>query len=94
MGLVDNLRKGGELKLSFLFNVFENIASARFPEIGVSQRHMVKMGAADVLLAGSGPALFTLAMDRNEAEELYIRLQQRGFETYLAETLAAIEKVE
>jgi len=54
----------------------------------------VKVGATDVHLAGSGPALFTLAKDKTRAEDLYLRLQQQGLECYLTETLAGIEEVE
>ncbi len=54
----------------------------------------MKIGATDVHLAGSGPALFTLVGEKAQAEELYIRFQQQGLEAYLSETSAPMEKVE
>ena len=56
--------------------------------------YIVKIGAARVHLAGSGPALFTLVEDRVQAEDLYTRLQQQGMECYLTDTLTAADRVE
>ena len=92
--LVERLREGGEFTPSLLFNTFENVAFATFSELSVYRGYMIKAGATDVHLAGSGPALFTLVKDRAQAEELHLRLQQQGLETYLTETLATIEKIE
>jgi len=84
--LVDELREGSEP--SILFNTFENVAFARFFKLKVYWNHMIKMGAPDVHLAGSGPTLFTLLKDKSQAEDLYTRCQQQGMDTYLVETLA------
>ncbi len=89
--LVEELKAGREFTPSLLFNTFENVAFARFSELSVYREHMVKVGAANVHLAGSGPALFTLVKDRSQAEDLYLRLQQQRLESYLAETLAAVD---
>ena len=92
--LVGELKAGKEFTSSLLFNTFENVTFTRFSKIGVSRSHIMKMGATDVHLAGSGPALFTLVKDRTQAEELYIHLQQQRLESYLAETLAAVDRAE
>jgi 4-diphosphocytidyl-2-C-methyl-D-erythritol kinase len=92
--LVEELKAGKEFTPSLLFNTFENVTFTRFSKIGVSRSHIMKMGATDVHLAGSGPALFTLVKDRTQAEELYIHLQQQRLESYLAETLATVDRAE
>jgi 4-diphosphocytidyl-2-C-methyl-D-erythritol kinase len=92
--LVEELREGTKFTPSLLFNTFENVAFTRFSGLSVSRSHMVKIGASDVHLAGSGPALFTLVEDKAQAEDLYLRLKQQRLEPYLTDTLAAIEKVE
>lgn len=92
--LVAALREGREFTPSFLFNTFENVAFIRFSQLKVSRDHIVKIGADNVHLAGSGPALFTLIKDKAQAEDLYKYLQRQHLEPYLAETLAGIEKVE
>jgi len=91
--LVKELRKGREFTPSLLFNTFENVVFTRFSEISDYRGHLVKAGATDIHLAGSGPALFALVKDKSRAEELYISLQQQGLESYLTETLAGIEKI-
>jgi len=86
------LKAGGEFKPSMLFNTFENIAFSQFPGLKVYKEHIIKLGVPNVHLAGSGPALFTLAEDRVEAEKLYGYLQKQGLESYLTDTLAAIKE--
>ncbi|MFC1966875.1 4-(cytidine 5'-diphospho)-2-C-methyl-D-erythritol kinase [Chloroflexota bacterium] len=92
--LVETLKAGREFTTPLLFNTFENVAFTRFSELGVSRSHIRKMGATNIHLAGSGPALFTLVEDRAKAEELCSLLQTQRLTPYLTETLAAIEKVE
>lgn len=84
------LREGKETKPSLLFNTFENVAFDQFPGLKVYKEHFTKLGATNVHLAGSGPALFTLLEDRDKAKRLYENLQKQGVECYLVETLAAI----
>ena len=89
--LVEKLRAGKEFEPAHLFNTFENVAFTRFSGLNVSRRHMVKIGASHVHLAGSGPALFTLLQDKTQAEDLCNRLTTQRLEPYLAETLAAMD---
>jgi 4-diphosphocytidyl-2-C-methyl-D-erythritol kinase len=84
------LKGGKEIKPSMLFNTFENVAFEQFPGLKVYKEHFIKLGATNVHLAGSGPALFTLAEDRAEAERIYENLQKQKMECYLVETPAAI----
>ncbi len=92
--LVEELKAGREFTPSLLFNTFENVALAHFSGLSEYHQQIKETGATDVHLAGSGPALFTLVKDRTQAEELNRRLQQQGLESYLAETLAAVERAE
>ncbi len=90
--LADSLEKGGKFDPSLLFNTFENVAFDKFPGLGAAREHFIKLGAADVHLAGSGPALFTLVEDKAAAEEMCSLLSRQGMEPHLAGTLAGIEK--
>jgi 4-diphosphocytidyl-2-C-methyl-D-erythritol kinase len=91
---VEELVEGGDFDPSLLFNTFENVVFALFDGLDVTREHMLKMGATDVHLAGSGPALFTLIKNRTQAEELCLQLAKQRLELYLAETLTAIESIE
>ncbi len=86
--LVEELREGREFTPSFLFNTFEDVVFNRFSELSVYREHLVEVGAIDVHLAGSGPALFTLVKDKYQAEKIYRDLQRQGLECYLKDTLA------
>ncbi len=89
--LVEELKVGGDLTPSLLFNTFENVVFTRSSELTTYRGHIVKVGATNVHLAGSGPALFTLLEDKTEAEDLYTRLQQQGMESYLTDTAPTTE---
>jgi len=84
----------GERLVHNLFNVLEDVAVDNFSGLGEYRQQFLKAGAQEVHLAGSGPALFTLVKDKAQAEKIYHNLQQQGLESYLTETLAAIETVE
>jgi len=92
--LVRMLNEGGEFEPSWLFNTFENVAFDKFSGLRVYREHIIKLGAPDIHLAGSGPTLFTLFKDRAQAEDLYTRCQDQGMEAYVVMTLAGMEKFE
>ena len=87
--LVKALEGEGELNPSLLFNTFENVAFAE-PELKLYRDHLVKLGADNVHLVGSGPALYSPARDRAPAEDLYNLCKQQGMEVYLVETGAIL----
>lgn len=85
------LAEGREIALSMLFNVLGDVAVDSFAGLSEYRQRFLEAGAQEVHLAGSGPALFTLVKDKAQAEKIYHNLQQQGLETYLTETLAAME---
>ena len=84
--LAETLREGREFTPSLLFNTFENVAFNRFSRLKVYRDHIMKLGADNVHLAGSGPTLFTLLKNKVQAEDLYTRCQNQDMETYLVGT--------
>jgi len=84
--LVKVLNEGHDFKPLMLFNTFENVAFELFPGLKTYREHFTKLGADNVHLAGSGPALFAMPDDKMQAENLYARCQQQGLDCYLAET--------
>jgi len=91
--LVKTLREGREFTSSILFNTFENVVFIRSSKLNVYRGHIIKIGATNVHLVGSGPTLFTLVKDRTQAEDLHLRLQNQNLGTYLTETLAGIDQI-
>jgi len=86
------LREGREFPRQLLFNTFENVAFTHGSKLSTCRGHLIKMGAKDVHLAGSGPALFTLVKDKTEAGDLCMLCQQQNMEAYLAETASGYEE--
>lgn len=85
--LVAALKEGQKIASSFLFNIFENVVSASFPETEVYRQHVAQLGADNIHLAGSGPTLFAISDNEAHAERLYTHLKQQKLEAYLTDTL-------
>ncbi|GAJ12118.1 unnamed protein product, partial [marine sediment metagenome] len=72
---------------------FDEVALDNFAGLDRYREQFLKAGAQEVHLAGSGPALFTLVRDKNQAEKIYKNLQKQGLASYLSETLPVVEQV-
>ncbi|MDO8567480.1 MAG: 4-(cytidine 5'-diphospho)-2-C-methyl-D-erythritol kinase [Dehalococcoidales bacterium] len=83
--LAEVLRNGGDLAPSLLFNTFENVAFDCFPGLKVYWSHILKLGADNLHLAGSGPTLFSVLKDKTQAADLAARCRHQGMAVYLAE---------
>ena len=55
------------------YNVFENVVIPKYPQVLKIKEELVKLGALNVLMTGSGPTVFALAQDSLQAK--YIRDQ-------------------
>lgn len=84
--LVSDLETGKDFNTSALFNTFENVTFTRGTELTTYQSHIRKIGAPNIHLAGTGPALFILLDKKPEAADLLLRLKNQGMATYLTET--------
>ena len=85
--MIEVLKEGKEVTPSLLFNTFENAAFAPGSKLRLYRGHIIKMGADNIHLAGSGPSLFSLAKDKAQAEDLYTRCKNQGMEAYLGGTI-------
>jgi len=83
-----------EKLIAEFFNVLDDVAPDNFNGLRGYQEQFLKAGAQQVYLAGSGPALFTLVKDTAQAEKIYSCIQKQGLESYLTDTLDAVEKAE
>ena len=84
--LAADLKLKGEFNTSLLFNTFENVVFARGEELTNYRDHLLKIGAPNVHLAGSGPTLFTILDGKPQAEDLWKRLKEQKMDVYLTET--------
>jgi len=79
--------KGDGFDPSLVFNTFENVAFEQYAGLDTVRQHLLKMGAPNVHLAGSGPTLFTMLQDKERANDLFERVRGQRLQTYLAETI-------
>ncbi len=84
--MASTILKGDVITPSMLFNTFENIAF-KDSMLKTHKEHLIKLGAPNVHLAGSGPTLFSLFEDKATAEELFNRCKSQGMKAFIASTL-------
>jgi 4-diphosphocytidyl-2-C-methyl-D-erythritol kinase len=86
-GMAKTIRDGKPVTPEQIFNTFENVTFAPSSGLKVYRDHILKIGAPNLHLAGSGPSLFTALTSRQEAAELADRLKGQGMEIAVAETV-------
>ena len=84
--LVETLHKGHGFSPLLLFNTFGNVAFME-GKLLTYKKHLVKMGAPGVHLAGSGPTLYAMFSDKYTAGDFYTMCRDQGMQVYLAKTL-------
>ena len=73
---------------SFLCNDLEQVAASKFPEIDSIKTALVDLGADGALMSGSGPAVFGLFRDPQQASLAFQKMrQERGGGTHLVNLL-------
>ncbi|MDD4876248.1 MAG: 4-(cytidine 5'-diphospho)-2-C-methyl-D-erythritol kinase [Dehalococcoidales bacterium] len=88
--LANALSRSKEIKAGNLYNVFDKVAFNTFTGLEDYREYFLQTGIDNVHVAGSGPVLYTLVKNKDEAEKIYFHLWQQGLEAYLVETLSAI----
>ena len=59
-------------------NVLERVTVSAHPVINSIKEQMRRLGAANCLMSGSGPAVFGIFRDRNKAEAAYAAMKETG----------------
>jgi len=85
--MAEAIEKGDRVALELCYNVFDDIGFSSLGKLADYRDRFLTAGAAQVHLAGSGPALFSLVQDRSEAEDICRRLRKQNVEVYVAETV-------
>ncbi len=85
--LADSLAEHGDISFDSLPNAFESVAFEVYRRLDIYWQRLVDLGADNVHLAGSGPALFSLSRDRVSAKLLYDSTKSEGMESYLVQTV-------
>jgi len=72
-----NALKEGELPgiAKNLFNSFEGLIIKKYPEIGKIKDRLIEEGALGALMSGSGPTVFGIAQNKEQALKIYEKLK-------------------
>lgn len=82
--LAARIQQGGDVPSQLLFNVFEPAADRAFHDMKVYRDAFNSVGASEIRLAGSGPALFALVAYREAGSVMQSLLKHlHGRECYL-----------
>lgn len=81
--------ENAKFKPGGLHNDLEQVTIARYPVIDTIKKHLLDEGASGALMSGSGPTVFGLFDQRNEAEAAYETVvrrfrTQKGYSVFLA----------
>ncbi len=73
---------------SLLCNDLEQVTAGKFPEIKIIKEALLDLGAETALMSGSGPSVFGLFRDLQQAEKAIHSMRHRGkWKTFLVELL-------
>jgi 4-diphosphocytidyl-2-C-methyl-D-erythritol kinase len=78
------IRGGGDVPPQFLFNAFDDVAPQAFPGLDRYWRALHDLGAREIHVAGTGPALFAPVSRKELGTAIQLMLERRhGWESYL-----------
>lgn len=89
--LAERIRGGERVSADGLHNAFDRAALETFAGLDAYEKRLIAAGATEVHLAGSGPALFTLAASEAEANAVRERLDAPDCAVQIARSLRAAE---
>jgi 4-diphosphocytidyl-2-C-methyl-D-erythritol kinase len=80
--------KNGETGVSMLYNTFDNVAAGAYNGLGHYRESLAKAGAGDIHLAGSGPLLFSMFSNQEDALAMREKLALINVDSILAPGIA------
>jgi 4-diphosphocytidyl-2-C-methyl-D-erythritol kinase len=88
---IRNLKQNFSRVKHFLFNDLERVTIGKFPEIKTIKKALLDLGAEAALMSGSGPSVFGLFKDAQQATKAIYAIRhvrrREGWETFLVELL-------
>lgn len=75
--LIEGIREGNLYKIAFYMgNVLESVTIPHYPVIAEIREEMLKMGALNAMMSGSGPTVFGLFDDNELAMRAYMKMRE------------------
>lgn len=87
-------RQDLEMIASKLENVLETVTAKEYPEIEVIKKTMIEYNALNSIMSGSGPTVFGLFKDKDDAYKAKERIKELGYakQVYVTEMYLPIRK--
>jgi 4-diphosphocytidyl-2-C-methyl-D-erythritol kinase len=70
-----------------LFNSFEGLIIKKYPEIGKIKDRLIEEGAMGALMSGSGPTVFGIAQNKEQALKIYEKLKSEYKSIWIVQTV-------
>ncbi|MEA3454199.1 MAG: 4-(cytidine 5'-diphospho)-2-C-methyl-D-erythritol kinase [Candidatus Caldatribacteriota bacterium] len=88
IAMLKALKKGGlEGIAKNLFNSFEELIIKKYPEIGKIKDRLMEEGAMGALMSGSGPTVFGIAQNKEQALKIYEKLKSEYKSIWAVQTI-------
>ena len=71
--------------VAIMENDLETVTVAKFPEVGLIKKALLQNGAVKALMSGSGPTVFGLFVEQQQADVCYAMFKPRFTHTYVVE---------
>lgn len=69
--------------LEYMFNIFEEVIAPDIPSVGRAKSIMLTGGAENAMMSGSGPSVFGVFTDADDAERAYNALLNEGYDSFI-----------
>jgi len=87
-GMLNALKEGGLLGIAKnLFNSFEGLIIKKYPEIRKIKDRLIEEGALGALMSGSGPTVFGIAQNKEQALKIYEKLKSEYKSIWAVQTV-------
>ena len=80
-----------EAVCELIFNVMERVAVKKYPAIIQYKNQMLEAGAVAAMMSGSGPSVFGIAKNRDDAVKIADTFKNSGVQVFVTETVGRIE---
>ena len=87
LGDLESFLNGGSFPSRGLYNVFENVVLDACPGALAIKNRMLELGAVSAVMSGSGPSVFGIFKDAQDATAAQHTLAAEGKRAYCAETV-------
>jgi len=83
--LIDAMKKGDlDAAVPHFFNRFEQVIEGMRPAVGEIKRILCSCGAAVAMMSGSGPSVFGVFSEKEDAKRAVAELKSSGYRAFLA----------